>query len=506
MNRHGIHAIWNTLTNLAAGRIGSYEYTRQPLSEWDVEEDEYFLLSNVNIVDVRAGRTRGERGVLIRNGRIEELVLPQDLAPLRSNFPIKMEMDGDQQYLIPGLSDIHCHVALVSEYGANLKAFSYWDAQRLKNCEEALKRGCTFIRDCGGAPEQLGYIMEEIAAHRLLGPKIMASMGAISPKGGMWDVGPIVNWFAQLMFGGKVLRFPSTNQEIVDAMTELDAAGGAFFKTYFEERPIWGGKEATMFNMFTPEQARLIRQTADKYGKHVASHTMFLKGSRLAVEAGMDTIDHCPVDGPYSLEDARLMTTKGIASVPTLSLGCLLAMNCGSQGYPHDSEVEFFTSLRRGNARQHARQVAITQLRDSYEGFFDWLDEDIEDRKMPHVGPVYPERVHGFARYAPESIRNLQEAEVRVGIGTDGGTGITFCGLLDNEVEALTRYGYSKADVLRMATLGNMEILGLDDDMGSLDVGKLADMVLLKEHPLDDLGAYKAVSRVFKDGRLVHKA
>ena len=79
---------------------------------------------------------------------------------------------------------------------------------------------------------------------------------------------------------------------------------------------------------------------------------------------------------------------------------------------------------------------------------------------MPMVGTVWPERVHGFARHAPKTIETLRSAGVRVGVGTDGGNGITFCGHLETELESLHRYGYSNAEVLRMATLGNMEIVG----------------------------------------------
>ncbi|NNF68210.1 MAG: amidohydrolase family protein, partial [Acidimicrobiia bacterium] len=96
----------------------------------------------------------------------------------------------------------------------------------------------------------------------------------------------------------------------------------------------------------------------------------------------------------------------------------------------------------------------------------------------------------------------LRAAGVKVGVGTDGGTGITFCGHLETELVALRRYGYSNAEVLRMATLGNMEIVGWADLLGSLDVGKLADMVLLRANPLDGVEAIGTVDAVFKGGRL----
>jgi imidazolonepropionase-like amidohydrolase len=230
---------------------------------------------------------------------------------------------------------------------------------------------------------------------------------------------------------------------------------------------------------------------------------MFIKGSRLAIEAGLDTLEHCTVDECYSPSDAKAMAAKGVAIIPTLTLGGFLAMNCGSRGYPDDPEVQFFSGLRRRHLRRAAEQVALPELRQCFFRFFDWLDACKEDRRMPMVGQVYPDRVHGFARCARDSIRSFQDAGVRVGVGTDGGTGVTFCGFLHGELEALHRYGYSKADVLRMATLGNMEILGLDQERGSLEKGKFADIVVLESNPLDSLDAYDGVKMVFREGRLL---
>jgi hypothetical protein len=217
----------------------------------------------------------------------------------------------------------------------------------------------------------------------------------------------------------------------------------------------------------------------------------------------LDTLEHCTVDECYSPNDAKGMAARGVAIIPTLTLGGFLAMNCGSRGYPDDPEVQFFSGLRRRHLRRAAEQVALPELRQCFFRFFDWLDSSKEDRRMPMVGPVYPDRVHGFARCARDSIRSFQDAGVRVGVGTDGGTGVTFCGFLHGELEALHRYGYSKSDVLRMATLGNMEILGLDRERGSLEKGKLADIVALESNPLDSLDAYDGVKMVFREGRLL---
>ena len=106
-----------------------------------------------------------------------------------------------------------------------------------------------------------------------------------------------------------------------------------------------------------------------------------------------------------------------------------------------------------------------------------------------------------FARHAARSLANLRDAGVKIGVGTDGGTGITFAGQLDVEIEALSHFGFTPAEIVRMATLGNMEIVGRDDDLGSIAPGKLADFVLLDADPLADARALLTVSQAYKGGR-----
>lgn len=496
--------VFKRLSNLVSGRLGDPVYERQPSPPWDLGDDDALLLTNVQPVDVDRGRLADERHVVIRARRIAELVMPEDLDAARARHQARREIDGGGHYLIPGLSDIHCHVSLVSEFGVGLGQIRYLDSQRLRNSEQTLRKGCTFVRDCGAALAPINYIRSETEAGRLLGPRIMTSTNSISHRRGMWDVGRVMNKLAEAVFGGRLIHLPNSPDELVRAMTEIHGYGCDFFKTYFEERPLYGGKEGDVFTIFTPEEAQLIRKTADRFGKKVSAHTMFMAGSRRAIEAGIDILDHLTVDEPYSAECAEKMAERGIAIVPTLSLGTFMAMNCGSRGFPDDPEVRFFAEQRETYGRRHAQQVAVPQLRKGYERFFDWLGEPQEERKMPMIGPVWPERIHGFARYAPTNIERLHSAGVKVGVGTDGGTGITFCGHLETEMESLHRYGYSNADVLRMATLGNMEIVGQAEELGSLEKGKRADMVVLRDNPLQNLSAISTVLMVFKDGRLYH--
>jgi imidazolonepropionase-like amidohydrolase len=502
--RGGVVNAARWVSNLASGHLHDAGYERRPYPDWDVGLGETFVLSNVHVLDVDRGRLAEADHVVVVGDRIVELATSDQLASAPARYRSARELDGGGRFLVPGLSDIHCHVSLVTEFGVGTRQIRYLDGQRLRNVEAALESGCTFVRDCGGAVEQISHLRAEVEAGRLVGPRIVTSMNAISPRGGMWDVGRVMSKLAEPLFGGRYMRFPDGRDEVIAAMAEIDDSGCDFFKTYFEQRPLYGGDEDDVYAMFSPEEAMTIRATADQFGKPVSAHAMFLAGGRRAIDAGVDVVDHLTVDEPYGADDAERMATRGIAIVPTLSVGAFLAMNCGSRGYPDDPEVDFFAGQRTEHGRRHARHVAVPQLESNYERFFDWLDEPQERRKMPMIGPVWPTRVHGFARHAPTSIERLRAAGVKIGVGTDGGTGITFCGHLDTELAALHRYGFSNAEILRMATLGNMEIVDHADRLGSLEPGKLADMVLLEDNPLDHIDALGTVTAVIKGGRLCH--
>ncbi len=480
---------------------------------WEVRPDDPWLLTDVRIVDVDAGRLRPERALLLRGRSIERLVRPQHLPALRRRLGDPRQFDGRGQFLIPGLVDLHAHIALVPQLGLGIRDLARADTwrrddprtaeQRRRNCEQALLHGCTLVRDCGAPSAPLQTLRGEIARGDLLGPRIVSSVGALSPPGGMLDLGRVGNRVGARLMGGAVLRFPRDDGEIVREIASLEELGAEFLKIYLEERPILGASPGARFPMFTPPQLALIREAADRRGLAVAAHSMFLAGSRRAVEGGVDTLEHLPVDAPLTAADADRMVRRSVAVVPTLDLALFYAMDFGPRGFPADEEVRYFALLRRRIAGRHADRVLLPELAAHLRRAIGELGRPDPERALPLVGPVHPERAHGYARHAPPSLAALRGAGVKIGVGTDGGTALSFAGLLEGELAALSRYGFPAPELLRMATLGNLEILGLDERRGRLAPGQIADMVLLGDDPLADAAALGTVARVFRDGRLL---
>ncbi len=491
------------LANLARGHLKPPEFKRMSLPDWDVGRNELALLSNAKIIDVDLGRVREEEGILLKGGTIEELIKPSDLGAVREKYPLKKEVDCRGRFLMPGLSDIHCHIANTTEAISSLGDIAYFPAQREKNCEVAIKNGTTFLRDAGGARGPRLYLSGEIESMRLVGPNFITPLVPVVPKGGMWDFGVLKNALAAaFLFGGKHLNFIKSDRELLEKLDQNLEKGAQFVKTYEEEKPLYGFEEDTLFTMWTPEQLRIIRDFADRQGQMLACHAMFIKGARMAIDACVDSVEHMTVDSEYTFEDAKKMVQNDVGIVPTLSAGMFLAFELGEKGYYHGSDIKYFKEYRDKVVPGHIHEAVIPELLEGYLDFFKHINEGFENDRMPGAGPIWPERVTGFAHFVRKSFESFREAGVKVGIGTDGGIGISFPGLLESELHLSHYLGYSIPEVLRMATLGNMEICGLEKERGSIEPGKKGDILVLGSNPLEDLENMKSLEEVFKDGRL----
>ena len=191
------------------------------------------------------------------------------------------------------------------------------------------------------------------------------------------------------------------------------------------------------------ETLRKITEAAHKYGKPVMLHVEDPKDAEEAVDLGVDSIEHFIGVGVtrFDISDALLgkLRNSGVFVVPTMS--------------------------------------------------------SIKAHDFPDV-PVYP--------HLAEAIKKLLDAGVKIGVGTD--SAIPFVPLGESihiEFELLASLGLKPLEVLRMATKGNSELLRAGDATGTIETGKLADIVVLEADPLDDIRNTRKIGLVMKEGRIV---
>jgi imidazolonepropionase-like amidohydrolase len=225
-------------------------------------------------------------------------------------------------------------------------------------------------------------------------------------------------------------------------VVKLLATGGVV--TYGEEL---GAPQMTV------DEMRAAVEEVHKRGRRVLAHAMGPTGINWAIDAGVDTIEHGVWFGPHEIER---MVACGVWLVPTFSVSWVQSQHGRDLGMP---------------------QHIIDKASQASELMFD-------------------------------SISAAARAGVKIAMGTDaGGPGVDHT-MVALELELMLRSGACQTpmEVIRSATYHAADALGRLDELGTLEIGKLADLVALDADPLTDIGAYRNVAAVVKGGRVLHRA
>jgi imidazolonepropionase-like amidohydrolase len=200
---------------------------------------------------------------------------------------------------------------------------------------------------------------------------------------------------------------------------------------------------------FTEEEIRSIVQTARDYGFKVAAHAHGAEGMKRAVRAGVDTIEH----GTFMDDETiKLMKERGTYYVPTITAGAWV--------FDRSKEDGFFPALVRPKAAMIGPQIQGT-----------------------------------FAK--------AYKAGVKILFGTD--TGVSAHGQNAREFVLMVEAGMPAMEAIKSATSVSAKYLEIDDRLGSVEVGKVADLVAVPGDPIKDISAMQRVHFVMKDG-VVHRS
>ncbi|MBI2205186.1 MAG: amidohydrolase family protein [Candidatus Rokubacteria bacterium] len=399
------------------------------------------VLRGGTLIDGTGAAPVRDAAVVVRDGRIEVVgsagsgAWPKDADVI----------DVSGRTILPGLIDCHDHMALHGYDLAGRWGLSEPGSTRhlrtARAIQQTLSRGYTAVRDAGGLDAGFRLAVEE---GLIRGPRLLTAVTIISPIGGIGDrVSPsghecVVPHDPSLPDG--VARGVEDVRNVVRTMVRAGAdvikcatTGGA------SSRKGHGPKDAA----FTLEEMRALVDESHALGRKVMCHALGGRGLRIALEAGVDSIEH----GCYVDEDSELipmMAEKGIVLVPTLLV-------------------------------------------------YDYHRES----KAPHVR----ERARALQAHHMASIAKAMAAGVKVVAGTDaGGHGHPANA---RELPLLVAAGLTSMQALQAATGWAAECLGLEADLGTLQKGKHADVIVVDGDPLADLGVLTDETRirlVMKDG------
>jgi hypothetical protein len=406
------------------------------------------VFAHVGVVDVETGTLLEDRFVRVQDGVIAAVSdRPLDTTGTRV-------VDGAGKTLMPGLWDMHGHFAL--EDG-------------LLN----IAGGITSVRDLGSTPERMAELQEKFDSGQVIGPTTYA--------GAMIDgVSPYTS------------RNPAaTLDEALALVDRFAAAGYVQIKLYSSIDPAW---------------VPAIAERAHGHGLRLSGHVPAFMSAEQAVRGGYDEVQHINMVFLNFLAGDREDTRQQIR------------FNLyGSEGGKLDlasPEVEAFVALLQEHGTVIDPTAAIFdsmmthvpgQPDPTFAAVAEHLPLAVRRKLYIPSFEIGAERLAAWAATAQrqgEMVKKLYDAGIPLVAGSDDMPAFT----VHRELELYAAYGIPNAAVLRIATLGSAEVLGVADRTGSIAPGKAADLVLLDGNPLQDIGAVRRGVLVMKGGTLYRPA
>jgi imidazolonepropionase-like amidohydrolase len=447
------------------------------LISWAVfaQEKPALVLTHVTVLDCTGRAPLLDQTVIIENKRITAITADAGAKP-RKDARI---VDARGKFLIPGLWDMHVHIA-----GVN--ADPSWSKNVLLPL--LLANGITGVRDMGGDLEALLSWKHDIESGTLFGPHILAA--------GPWLAG-----------GGKKTpeQYPVANAEDARAaVRDLKRRGADFIK---------------IISLPSREAFFAVADEAAKQHISFVGHLSAEIGALEASNAGMRSIEHL-----FYSEFSFSLSSKETELRQRLLAAEKRRDTAAEEDVRHEAESSYspqkaaalFETLKKNHTwvTPTLASIDITAHPESWragDAFLAFVPSRLAQEWRGSIGDA---RVKSSAaRLGRQSANDwkiaeeLHRAHVSLLVGSDSLDPFVFPGQsLHQELAELVRAGFTPSEALQAATRGAAEFLGREQEFGSVEAGKAADLVLLDANPLDDIGNTRKISAVIRDGRYLDRA
>ncbi|MGI9249345.1 MAG: amidohydrolase family protein [Woeseiaceae bacterium] len=431
-------------------------------------------IQNVTVIDAVNG-IRARQTVVFDGDNIT-YVGPATTAPKTIE-----SIDATGKYLIPGLWDMHVHLTFDDRF-TDIMPTAF------------LRYGVTAVRDTGGLLPKLLPVVEKMRSPENPAPRVYYS-------------GPLLDGEFVVYDGQSAPEIGTQNltaEQASENVAMLKQAGASFIKIY---------------EMVSPDVFDALREAAAEHGMPIAAHVP-LALTASDVGPAVDTMEHfrnieldCTSDheGLHKTRRELLMNPAGLSGY---------ALRTSMHDLQRIPAIKSLDEDRCGHVLSRLTetiQVPTAGLntillnsmyeRDDWSEALSFMPEDVREEWQHVPDWLSAGKANGdttFAHYTMNMIKRMNTAGVPIGAGTDTPIARAIPGYsLLNELEILVAAGLTPLEAIAAATLRPAEFLSLQDQMGTIDAGKVADLVLLHADPLKDINNIREIAAVISQGRLL---
>ena len=395
---------------------------------------------------VTAGKAPLKKQTLvITDGKITEL---------KSGFVDVNSFGGDAKlidlsssFVMSGLMDMHVH--LQGELGPNndSEMINLSDADTLMKsayfANKTLMAGFTTVRDLGSSAEQIFALRDGVKRGWINGPTIIAAGSSVAVTGGHGDVDGMAPDLMELHTAKTICDGPYDCRRATRHAIKF----GADVIKITSTGGVLSDTDTGTGQQMADDELKEVVETAHSLGRKVASHAHAAAGINAALRAGVDSIEH----GSYAdKESIKLFKKGGAYLVPTLMAG--------------DTVVNMAKTT-------------------------DFMSPAIRAKAIRVGGDMI------------ENFKRSYKAGVKIAYGTD--SGVSKHGYNAREAQLMFEAGMSAQDILVSATINGADLIGQSKTLGTLEVGKVADIIAMHASPLNNIDELLDVDFVMKTGKVV---
>lgn len=393
------------------------------------------------LLDVNSGKYLSEMTVVVSGNKIVDIQKGFIVTKTKEDVIIDLK----QKTVMPGLIDMHVHIEHQMSPARYIEEYTLNEADVAFNsvnfAKVTLLAGFTTVRDLGGSGVNVS-LRNAINSGKIPGPRIFTAEKALATTGGHADP---TNGSKRELLGD-----PGPKEGVVNSIDDAKKAVRQRYKNGADMIKITatGGvlsvAKSGQNPQFTVEEIKAITQTANDYGMHVAAHAHGNEGMQRAVLGGVKTIEHGTLMSEKTMD---LMIAHDAYLVPTMTAG---------------KEVSEKAKIK---------------------GFYPELI-------VPKALEIGPKIQSTFAK--------AYKKGVKIAFGTDAG--VFDHGKNGKEFGYMVEVGMPVTKAIQSATIVNAKLLKMDAEIGTIEVGKMADIIAVNQNPKQNVHTMENVSFVMKNG------